>query len=114
VLPFVRAGELVALATASARRLPELPHVPTVAEAGFGELEASNVYALFAPAGLSAAVLAQLHARVQAALQASELTQPLRLSGMVPRALAPAAFEAELRVQELRLGPLARALAGSD
>lgn len=114
VLPFVRAGELVALATASARRLPELPHVPTVAEAGFGELEASNVYALFAPAGLSAAALAQLHARVQAALQASELAQPLRLSGMVPRTLAPAAFESELRAQELRLGPLARALARSN
>ena len=111
VLPFVRAGELVALATASARRLPELPQVPTVAEAGFGDLETTNVYALFAPAGLPAAALAQLHGRVQAAMRTPEVLQPLRLAGMVPRVVAPAAFESELREQEQRIGPLARALA---
>ena len=111
VLPFVRAGELVALATASARRLPELPAVPTLAEAGFGELEASNVYALFAPAGLPAAALERLHARVQAAMRMPEVVEPLRLAGMSPRVAQPSVFEAELRSQERRFGPLARAIA---
>lgn len=111
VLPFVRAGELVALATASARRLPELPTVPTLAEAGLGELEASNVYALFAPAGLPAATLERLHARVQAAMRMPEVVEPLRLAGMSPRVTQPAAFESELRSQERLFGPLARAIA---
>jgi tripartite-type tricarboxylate transporter receptor subunit TctC len=111
VLPFVRAGELVALATASARRLPELPTVPTLAEAGFGELEATNVYALFAPSGLPAATMERLHARVQVIMRMPEVAQPLRLAGMSPRLLSPPAFEAELRDQELRFGPLARAIA---
>ena len=109
VLPFVRAGELVALATASARRLPQLPEVPTVAEAGFGDLEALNVYALFAPAGLPAEALRQLHARVAAAMLKPQLDEPLRVIGMVPRVASPAAFEAELREQERRLEPVARA-----
>ena len=111
VLPFVRAGELVALATASARRLSDLPDVPTVAESGFGDLEAANVYALFAPAGLPASMLQALHERVRAAMSAPEIVQPLRLSGMRPRVTAPAAFEAELREEERRIGPLAKALA---
>lgn len=111
VLPFVRAGELVALATASARRLPELPAVPTLAEAGFGDLETTNVYALFAPAGLPAAQVERLNARVQAAMRLPEVADPLRLAGMSPRVAAPPAFEAELREQERRFGPLARGLA---
>lgn len=109
VLPFVRSGELVALATASARRLPQLPEVPTVAEAGYGSLEATNVYALFAPTGLPSALLQRLHQRVEEALRRPELAEPLRLVGMVPRVATPAAFEAELREQERRLEPLARA-----
>jgi tripartite-type tricarboxylate transporter receptor subunit TctC len=109
VLPLVRSGELVALATASARRLPQLPEVPTVAEAGFGTLEAVHAYALFAPAGLPPALLQRLHERVEAALRRPEIAEPLRQAGMVPRIIPPVAFEAELREQERRIEPLARA-----
>jgi tripartite-type tricarboxylate transporter receptor subunit TctC len=108
VLPLVQAGELVPLATASARRLPQLPQVPTVAEAGYGDLEAVNVYALFAPAGLSPAALRSLHAQVEAALQRQDIQLPLLTIGMVPRTALPAAFAAELAEQVRRLEPLAR------
>lgn len=111
VLPLVRSGDLVALATASARRLPELPEVPTVAEAGFGELEASNVYALFAPAGLPRRLLERLHEHVARAMGTPQMTEPLRRIGMVPRVVSPEAFETELREQERRVAPLARAMA---
>jgi tripartite-type tricarboxylate transporter receptor subunit TctC len=108
VLPLVQAGELVPLATASARRLPQLPQVPTVAEAGFGDLEAVNVYALFAPAGLTPAALRALHTEVEAALRQPEIRGPLLAIGMVPRTTAPAAFASELAEQLRRLEPLAR------
>ena len=108
VLPLVQAGELVPLATASARRLPQLPQVPTVAEAGFGDLEAVNVYALFAPAGLTPAALRALHSEVEAALLQPEIRLPLLAIGMVPRTATPAAFAAELTEQVRRLEPLAR------
>ena len=108
VLPLIQAGELVPLATASARRLPQLPQVPTVAEAGFGDLEAVNVYALFAPAGLAPAALRALHLEMEAALRQPEIRQPLLAIGMVPRTATPAAFAAELADQLRRLEPLAR------
>jgi len=108
VLPLVQAGELVPLATASAERLPQLPDVPTVAQAGFGELEVTNVYALFAPAGLSAGALKALHRDVEAALRQPEIRQPLLTIGMVPRTTSPAAFAAELDAQVRLLEPLAR------
>lgn len=111
VLPLVRSGDLVAVATASHRRLPELPDVPTVAEAGFGDLEASNVYALFAPAGLPRSVLDRLHERVVQAMAKPQMAEPLRRIGMVPRVVSPETFEAELREQERRVAPLARAMA---
>jgi tripartite-type tricarboxylate transporter receptor subunit TctC len=108
VLPLVQSGELVPLATASARRLPQLPQVPTVAEAGFGDLEAVNVYALFAPAGITAAALRALHADVEAALRRPEIREPLLTIGMVPRTALPTAFAAELEEQVRRLEPLAK------
>ena len=108
VLPLVQAGELVPLATASKQRLPQLPQVPTVAEAGFGDLEAVNVYALFAPAGLPPAMLRALHAEVESALRLQELRRPLLAIGMVPRTTSPAAFAAELAEQVRQLEPLAR------
>jgi len=108
VLPWVQAGELVPLATASTRRLPQLPQVPTVAEAGFGDLEAINVYALFAPANLPPAVLRALHAQVESAMRQPEMRQPLIAIGMVPRTATPAAFAAELAEQLRRIEPLAR------
>lgn len=108
VLSLVRSGELVALATASRRRLPQLPEVPTVAEAGLGEMEAANVYALFVPAGLPPAVLQQLHARTEAAMRTPVMREPLLLMGMVPRTSSPAAFEAELLDAERRIAPIAR------
>lgn len=108
VLPQVQAGELVPLATASVRRLPQLPLVPTVAEAGFGDLEAVNVYAVFAPAGLPAEALRSLHAHVETAMRDPEIRQSLLIVGMVPRTASPTAFASELSEQVRKLEPLAR------
>ena len=88
--------------------LPQLTQVPTVAKDGFGDLQAMNVYALFAPAGLPAAALQALQRDVEAALRRPEIRQPLLTIGMVPRTTTPAAFAAELDDQVRRLAPLAR------
>jgi tripartite-type tricarboxylate transporter receptor subunit TctC len=47
----IAAGKLKALAVTGARRLPELPEVPTVAESGFPGFEAYSWIGIFAPAG---------------------------------------------------------------
>src|SRR4030088_3279648 len=52
VVPHVQSGRLIGLAAAGDERLPELPDLPTLAEAGFSNVRTSGWTALFAPAQL--------------------------------------------------------------
>src|SRR5262249_50227508 len=79
--PHVRAGALRALAITSARRSTVMPDIPTTAEAGFPSLVADNSYALFAPAGTPADVLARLHDASVAALALPDMRDRLREQG---------------------------------
>ena len=79
--PHVRAGTLRALAITSAQRSPNMPEIPTTAEAGFPQLVADNSYALFAPAGTPVPILVQLHDATVAALALPDLRERLREQG---------------------------------
>jgi tripartite-type tricarboxylate transporter receptor subunit TctC len=79
--PRVRAGNLRALAITSARRSATMPEIPTTAEAGFPALVAENSYALFAPAGTPAPILARLHDAAVAALALPDVRDQLREQG---------------------------------
>lgn len=75
VLPHIKAGKLRALAVTSAKRSPELPDVPTMAEAGVPGYEATLWLALLAPAATPKDVLARIQADTGKAL----LNEDLRL-----------------------------------
>ena len=62
VFQHVKSGKLRALAVSSAERSAVLPHVPTLNEAGLKGFEATAWWAVFAPAGLPAAIAAKLTA----------------------------------------------------
>jgi tripartite-type tricarboxylate transporter receptor subunit TctC len=79
--PHVRAGKLRALALTSAKRSATMPEIPTTAEAGFPTLVADNSYALFAPAGTPAPIVAKLHDASVAALALPEVRNLLREQG---------------------------------
>jgi tripartite-type tricarboxylate transporter receptor subunit TctC len=79
--PHVRAGKLRALALTSARRSATMPEIPTTAEAGFPTMVADNSYALFAPAGTPAPIVAKLHDAAVAALALPEVRNLLREQG---------------------------------
>jgi tripartite-type tricarboxylate transporter receptor subunit TctC len=81
LLPHVLAGSARALAVASSGRSPLMPEVPTTGEAGFPDLVAENVYALFAPAGTPAPIIAQLHKATVAALALPTFREQLREQG---------------------------------
>ena len=64
-----KAGKLRYIAVAAARRIPQMPDVPTVAEAGgLARLEVNSFVVLVAPRGLPAAVRDRINADVQKAL----------------------------------------------
>jgi tripartite-type tricarboxylate transporter receptor subunit TctC len=79
--PHIRAGTLRALAITSSQRSLTMPDIPTTAEAGYPQLIADNFYALFAPAGTPAPILAQLHDAAVAALTLPDLRDRLREQG---------------------------------
>ena len=92
--PHVRAGTLRALAVTSPRRSAIMPDIPTTAEAGFPALVADNSYALFAPAGTPAPILARLHDATIAALALPEVHDQLREQGAEVVGNSPAELSA--------------------
>jgi len=79
--PHVRAGALRALAVTSTRRSAIMPDIPTTAEAGFPQLVADNSYALFAPVGTPASIVARLHDATVTALALPEVRDRLHEQG---------------------------------
>ncbi|MES2954753.1 MAG: tripartite tricarboxylate transporter substrate binding protein, partial [Pseudomonadota bacterium] len=81
VLNQIKNGQLRALAVSSPQRLPALPDVPTVAEAGYKDFEADQWYGVVAPAGTSREVVAKLNAQINLALNSAELKTRLNNEG---------------------------------
>ncbi len=82
VMPYVKAGKLRALAVSSARRHPELPDLPTVAEAAkLPGFEVLTWYGVFAPAGTPPEAAKKLEAEAIAALKSKELSGKLADQG---------------------------------
>ena len=92
LLQQVKAGKLRPLAVGTPRRSANLPEVPTMIEAGFPKVEASNWYGLFAPAGTPRDIIARLNAETVKAMSNPELKrfmqdQGAEASGSTPEQL---------------------------
>ncbi|MES2973713.1 MAG: tripartite tricarboxylate transporter substrate binding protein [Pseudomonadota bacterium] len=75
VLPLVKSGKLRALAVTSNERWPEIPEVPTVAEAGVPGFEISSWIGLWAPTGTPQAIVDKLSAEVVQLARAPEFKE---------------------------------------
>ena len=98
----VRAGALRALAVSGNERSPDLPEVPTVKEAGFGDFDASTDYAVFAPSGTPPDIVNKLYAAIKSAVEDDTVKQKLRASGVEPMLMGPADVSAVLKAQTAR------------
>ncbi len=80
-MPHLQSGALKALATTGARRAPQLPDTPTLAEGLMPGFEASTWGMVIAPANLPAPLLAKLNADCVAALRRPEVVERHRTLG---------------------------------
>lgn len=79
--PYLRSGRLKALAVAGPTRLPALPDVPTLQEAGVTGVEMTQWYALFAPAKTPPAVVRQLNTALNGVLKDPEIVARMEADG---------------------------------
>lgn len=108
VLNHARNGRLRLLAVTTGVRWPDLPDVPTVAEAGVPRYEAALWLALLAPAATSADVIGRLYAEIGKALQDADLVKNLRGAGIAPSLLGPQELGPFLRAEHEKWGKVVR------
>lgn len=109
VLPHIRAGRLRALAVAGPERLPELPEVPSFAEAGVAGLEVDGWQALFAPRTTPPEGVARMAALLQEAMADPAVRARIAGFGVQPGTRDRAAFAALFPEEFRRWGELVRA-----
>jgi len=99
VLPYIGAGKLRAVAVASDTRSPLIPDVPTMKEAGFGQVTGSAWNGVMAPAGTPLEIIRRLNSEISTFLAATETKERFTKLGMQAVGGSPADFAAFLRME---------------
>lgn len=94
----VKAGQLRAIAVTSAKRLPEWPNVPTVAESGFPGFQAVTWFGIAVPAGTPEPIVNRLNAEITKVLQSPDVKE--RIEGDV--VTGPAAFASIIKTDHAK------------
>jgi tripartite-type tricarboxylate transporter receptor subunit TctC len=108
VIQFVRAGRLRAIAVTSLTRSASIPDVPTVAESGFPEFEASSWFGLLGPRDLPREIVDKLNAEVVRILKVPEMRDKLIQQGADPVASTPDEFTAYIRAETAKWARVVR------
>jgi len=107
-LPHVQSGALRALAVTTRERSPDLPDVPTVAEAGLPELVVENFTGVMAPAGTPQEVIQRAGDAIVAEMRKPAMQQTLAKLGFIPRPRGPAEFGDYVRSEVQRWSTIIR------
>jgi tripartite-type tricarboxylate transporter receptor subunit TctC len=111
-LPHMKSGKLRLLGIGSVRRSAMLPDVPTIAEAGVPDYDATTWYGALAPARTPQAVVERLNREIVRALQSPGMRERLRAQGAEPRASTPAEFAAYLKAEITKYARVAKEMGG--
>ena len=96
-MPFIKSGQLRAIAVTTAKRVSTLPDVPTVAESGYPEFDISTWYGLWAPKGTPDAVVDKLAETAKQALQNPKVKAQYATMGAEPVGSSPEEFAEYVR-----------------
>ncbi|MEX8192437.1 Bug family tripartite tricarboxylate transporter substrate binding protein [Comamonas guangdongensis] len=108
VLGQIKSGKLRPLAVTSAQRNPQLPQVPTMAEAGLPAVEIGAWYGIYMPAATPKAVQQKLHDEVNKVITMPETKTRLEAVGAELRPMSQAEFASFHMAEYKRFGEIIR------
>jgi tripartite-type tricarboxylate transporter receptor subunit TctC len=93
----IKDGKLRALAVASKNRIPALPDIPPMAEAGFPDIEIDVWIGVFVPAGTPSEIVALLNRTIGAVVARLNVTERLATFGFEPASISLAETRGRIR-----------------
>jgi tripartite-type tricarboxylate transporter receptor subunit TctC len=107
-LPHVRTGKLRALATGGQTRLSMLPDVPTVAESGYPEYNATGWAGIYVPNGTPQPIIDRLNAAIVKAVAMPDVRKEFEAQGVEGASSTPAEVAKMLRDDYARIDETAK------
>jgi tripartite-type tricarboxylate transporter receptor subunit TctC len=104
----IKSGKMRAIAVTSAKRVDDLPQVPTIAESGYKGFEAVTWFGVLGPANLPKDLTTRLNAEIQKALNTPELQKKLGDQGADVAGSTPEAFGKLVRDDIVRWGKVVK------
>ncbi|WP_295853839.1 tripartite tricarboxylate transporter substrate binding protein [uncultured Xylophilus sp.] len=104
--PFIQQGRTRALAVTSAKRVPQLPDVPTLQEAGFKDFEAETFTGILAPAGTPKEIVVRFSDALRRILADKAVQEKFQTLGAEARAMSPDEFQRFLAKEDARWTPV--------
>ena len=106
----ITSGRMRALGLFLDKRMPQLPDVPTMEEAGFKDMSIAGFYGLYAPAGTPREIVARMSAEVQKILKMPDVVQRFYDFAFIPGGSDPEAFTKMVRGEYDRWEPIVKAV----
>jgi tripartite-type tricarboxylate transporter receptor subunit TctC len=106
--PYAKSGKMRAIVVTTAERAEALPDVPTMREAGYPALEATNWNGFVVPSATPPAAIARLNAELVRALRSPEVREKFKAQGMFATPGTPEQFAELLRSEAARYAKVVR------
>ena len=107
--PFIRAGKMRLIASAYSKRVAAFPDTPTVAEAGFPQVDLSAWLGIVVASGTSKARIDRLGAALTAIAGSPEMAAKFATLGAMPRPMGPKEFGGFLKSEDARWAAIVKA-----
>jgi tripartite-type tricarboxylate transporter receptor subunit TctC len=108
-VPHVKSGKLRVIGVTSAKRMPSLPEVPTIAESGVPGFDVVQWYGIATQKQTPAATVQTLNREIVKALQLSDVKSRLEADGSIPAGSTPQALDAFMRSEFVKWDKVMRA-----
>ena len=108
-LPHIKDGTAKPLAVFTEQRVPDLPDVPTIAEAGYPQAAFIAWYGIYVPSATPAAVVEKIHDAINGALQHPDVQRQLSVADIPGKPMALSELAALMKADQEKLTAVVKA-----